>query len=82
MSDKIIDFDPNKRITKKDYQKLLDTLAKLDPETLDSVVVIYNHQNRTPGLLAYGLTWAAVGAAHTMLTTLGQELLREQFNDE
>lgn len=82
MSDKIIPIDTTKRINKKDYDKLLNKLDSLDPEKLESVVVIYKLDDRTPGLYAYGLTWAAIGAAQTMLTTLGQDMLRDQFRDD
>jgi uncharacterized membrane protein YgcG len=82
MSDKVVDLDPSKRLSKEAFKMLKESLDTLKYEDLQSITVITTPKNGITSVQAYGMDFYALGVAQSVLTTLGQELLVHDFISE
>lgn len=84
MADKIVEFDPTKRLSKGAFKEIQEALSSLKYDELVSLTVIANIKDKGPSVHTYGMDFASLGSAQTILNVIAQELLREEFdlNDE
>ena len=82
MPGKVIDLDPNKRLSKEVFKSIQDTMAAYKHEDLQSLVIMYTGKDGSTSLEAYGVDWAVLGICQAYLEELRFQALHEGDGDE
>lgn len=80
MAGKVIDIDPNQRLSKESLQYIKDYVGGLDVKDLESLVVIALPKESTPAVICYGLTFEIIGLTKAVLDNFSQDLLLKYFH--
>jgi len=80
---KIVDFNPSKRETIKQFEMIKEIIDKVEPEKITEMVIFIKTSDENVGnaVLAYGPTWATIGQLSMFLEELKLELYTEDFLD-
>jgi hypothetical protein len=80
MSGKVIDLDPNKRLSKEALDIIKDFISGLDVDGTSSITIIHTpSKGGSTSVQAYGMDFYSIGIAQTILFSLGQEILRQEY---
>jgi hypothetical protein len=79
MSNKIIDFDPARRIGKEQLKEIQDQVASLTLDDLESLIVVVKRQDTMMEFQAWGLEWEVIGTTETILAAIRQDIVAQQF---
>lgn len=85
MSGKIVDLDPNKRMTKEAFERIKKTISEFEPEALESFVLLYTDKEGGVNFEAFGVDWYLMGIAQAYLEDLRKKLLyddSDEFEDQ
>ena len=75
MSGKVIDLDPQKRISKDALDRIQKTISEFKLNDLESLAIIYVKKDGTPTLEAFGVDWSMLGLSQAYLEDLRYQLL-------
>lgn len=81
MSDKIVDIDPTKRMTKEALARIQKTVSEFKVDEVDNFVILYTKDGVTT-FEAYGADWALMGISQAYLEELRSQLLYDSSEDE
>lgn len=75
MSGKVIDLDPQKRISKEALIRIQKTVDDFKLDDLESLAIIYVKKDGTPVFEAFGVDWSLLGVSQAYLEHLRWEFL-------
>jgi len=75
MSGKVVDLDPQKRLTKEAFERIKATITGFQPEDLDSFVLLYTDKEGGVNFEAFGVDWALLGISQAYIEDLRSQLL-------
>lgn len=81
MSGKVIDFDPNQRLTKEALAMIKDNINQLQVDDLVSLTLIYTPVDGRSQVMVYGADFQSIGVAQAMLSALANHMLAEELTD-
>lgn len=77
MADKVIDLDPQRRLTKEALKRIKETINAVTPENTDSFVLLYTDNKGGVNFEAFGVDWALLGISQAYIEELRRQLLYE-----
>jgi hypothetical protein len=79
---KVVDINPTRRLDKEALDDMKSLMNAFTIDDVDSIIVIAQHRGTTtPTIAGYGTTFATIGIAQTVLTTIAQDMLAGEFLD-
>jgi len=82
MADKVIDINPDKRISKDSLDRIQEIVKSLSVDSLDSLIIIHRNRGEGASLEAYGYDWDILGRSQGYLEFLRAQLLEEDTEIE
>lgn len=81
MSGKIIDLDPNKRLTKEAFERIKGVINEFEPDALDNFVLLYTDKEGKITFEAFGVDWFLLGIGEAYLEDLRRKLLYDDAEE-
>lgn len=78
-SDKIVDFDPRKRLTKEALKNIQGTVASFQPGDIENLMVLYTKKDGEVVFEAFGIDWPLLGISQAYIESLRAALLFEDI---
>lgn len=75
MSGKIIDLDPNRRLTKESLEIVKEHFSKLTIENTETIACLYINNEGTATFETFGVDWAALGILEAYLEDMRHQML-------
>lgn len=82
MSDKIIDLDPQKRMTKEALSRIKKTINGFDVDDVSNFILLYTDKNGGANFEAFGIDWALLGIGKAYLDSLSDRLIHETPSED
>lgn len=80
MAGKVVDLDPNTRLSKEALGHIKKTVADLKVDDIRSLTIVMAPMKGAPTVQVFGLDFETVGYTQTILQTIAQQLLAEEFS--
>lgn len=80
-NNKIIDLDPQKRLSKEMLAYIQTSVASFTVDNLENFCILYMKKGEGPTLEAFGVDWYLLGIAQAYLENLRASLLAEGDED-
>lgn len=83
MSGKVVNLDPQKRLTQETLERLKKTVNNLDAATTDNFMIFYADKDGGANFEAYGVDWFLLGILQAYMNDLGRTMLHDDgsFSD-
>lgn len=79
---KIIDLDPERRLSKEALAGIQTTVAGFNVDELDSLMIIYSRKDGDASFESYGTDWAFLGLSQAYLDRLRADFLDISSSEE
>ena len=79
---KIIDLDPERRLSKEALAGIQTTVAGFNVDELDSLMVIYSRKDGDASFESYGTDWAFLGLSQAYMDRLRADFLDHSSREE
>lgn len=82
MSDKVIDLDPQKRMTKESLNRIKKTINDFHADEVQNFILLYTDKEGGANFEAFGIDWALLGIGRAYLDNLSERLLNDTPTEE